>query len=108
MPTVSWTLALEMFTASGKPCLSTTRLILTPLIFLPPSIPRLPQVGAERHELSPDSRPLADGESGPRRPEPLPGVLPGCQRATVRSWPARHRHWDRVRRRPAGSTGWDP
>src|SRR3954453_6073967 len=43
-------LALEMLTASGKPCLSTTRLILTPLTFLPPSMPRLPQVGAERHD----------------------------------------------------------
>src|SRR3954469_11767509 len=46
------------------PCLSTATWILTLRIFLPPSKPRPKQVGAERHELSPDSCPLADSERG--------------------------------------------
>ena len=36
-----------MVIASGKPYLSTARWILMPLIFLPPSKPRVKQVGAD-------------------------------------------------------------
>ncbi len=39
-----------------------TEMNLTPRIFLPPSKLRSKQLGAERHDLLADSRPLADGE----------------------------------------------
>src|SRR4029453_11458570 len=50
MPLLSWTFAGETAIPSGKPYLSTARWILMPLVFLPPSKPRVKQVGAEREE----------------------------------------------------------
>jgi hypothetical protein len=54
----------ETSIASGMPYLSTPKWILTPLIFLPPSKPRLKQLGADLQDLSPDSCPFADSEKG--------------------------------------------
>src|SRR4051794_37597781 len=50
MPLVSWVLAGETSIASGMPYFSTATWILTPRIFLPPSMPRVKQLGAERQE----------------------------------------------------------
>ena len=43
-------MAVDMCTAKGKPCLSTRMLIFIPLTFFPPSMPRFPQVGDDRHD----------------------------------------------------------
>src|SRR3954451_21300800 len=50
MPLVLCVLAGETSIASGRPYFSTATWILTPLIFLPPSMPRVKQLGAERQE----------------------------------------------------------
>jgi hypothetical protein len=64
MPVLSWTFASGTSIASGMPYFSTPKWTLTPQIFLPPSMPRPKQLGAERQDLSPDSRLLADSERG--------------------------------------------
>src|SRR4051794_11014051 len=50
MPLVSWVLAGATSIPNGMPYLSTATWILTPRIFLPPSMPRVKQLGAERQE----------------------------------------------------------
>src|SRR5512141_2579361 len=50
MPLLSCLFAAETLIASGKPYLSTARWILMPLIFLPPSKPRVKQLGADRQD----------------------------------------------------------
>src|SRR5918994_7357231 len=50
MPLLACMFAAETLIAMGQPYLSTARWILMPLIFLPPSKPRVKQVGAERHD----------------------------------------------------------
>src|SRR3954468_21585199 len=50
IPFVSCVLAGATSMASGMPCLSTATWILTPRIFLPPSMPRVKQLGVERQE----------------------------------------------------------
>src|SRR3954468_25105110 len=93
MPLLSWTFAGETVIASGKPYLSTARWILMPLIFLPPSKPRPKQVGAERHDLSPDSCPLADSERGLARMTALgSAVSPQARRQARIKRLSRRRH----------------
>jgi hypothetical protein len=50
MALVSWRFAGATSIASGMPYFSTAIWILTPRIFLPPSMPRAKQLGAERPE----------------------------------------------------------
>src|SRR3954471_9655879 len=50
MPLVSWVLAGATSIPNGMPCFSTATWILTPRIFLPPSMPRVKPLGAERQE----------------------------------------------------------
>src|SRR3954470_24298820 len=100
MPLLSCLLAGETLIASGKPYLSTARWILMPLIFLPPSKPRPKQVGAERHDLSPDSCPLADSERGlsmmTARGSPLPPQA--CRQDWIKRLSSRRHSPSRVQR----------
>src|SRR3954471_6325726 len=93
MPLLSCLLAGETVIASGKTYLSTARWLLIPLIFLPPSKPRPKQVGAERHDLSPDSCPLADSERGLSRMTALgSAVSPQARRQARIKRLSRRRH----------------
>src|ERR1700722_19671315 len=49
--------------ARGMPCFSTATWILTPRIFLPPSMPRAKQLGAERQERLSMTTALGSGGS---------------------------------------------
>src|SRR3954452_24029165 len=100
MPLPSCLLAIETLIASGKPYLSTARWILMPLIFLPPSKPRPKQVGAERHDLSPDSCPLADSERGlSMMTAPGTGLpLQACRQARIKRLSRRRHTPSRVHR----------
>src|SRR4051812_42676381 len=100
MPLLSCLLAGETWIASGKPYLSTARWILMPLIFSPPSKARLKQVGAEQHELSPDSCPLADSDRGLSMMTALGlGVSPqACRQARINRLSSRRHRPSRVHR----------
>src|SRR3954465_10881427 len=92
MPLVSCVLADATSILSGMPCLSTATWILTPRIFLPPSMPRVKQLGAERQErlsittvlgsaVSPQARPRGARSRSSSRPHPGPAGKGRVQRA---------------------------
>ena len=63
MAFVSWRFAGETSIARGMPYFSTAIWILTPWIFLPPSMPRAKQLGAERQERLSMTTALGSGAS---------------------------------------------
>jgi hypothetical protein len=79
----------ETAMASGVPYLSTARLIFTPRIFFPPSIPRLKQLGAEQQDQLSITTALGAGAS------PQAWIGPeGCDCAAAVAQTTMDRSWN--------------
>src|ERR1700751_5079313 len=77
MALVSWRFAGATSIARGMPYCSTAIWILTPRIFLPPSMPRAKQLGAERQERLSMTTALGSGGSPQAVAQPTPKAEPG-------------------------------